>query len=527
MDTQTQMTTASELKLVAGHAKKLAGELLRVVRSTSTVAPAPGDKRFSDAAWQRPFSKRLVQAYLAACNELQATLDELDLDERAQLRTRFAVSVVLDALSPANGLFTNPVALQRAWKTKGRSLVRGLRHLVADLRRNGALPTMVDKRPFVVGENLATTPGEVVFRSEVLELIQYRPQTPSVYARPLFIVPPQINRFYVLDLSPKNSMVGHLVRQGFQVFMVSWRNPKPEHRDWGLGTYVKALEQAVDACRAITGSEDVNWMGLCAGGITSSVALSHLTSRPQRKVNSLTLGVTLLDMSGLDETALAALISADNLALARKSSKVTGLLEGKELQRTFAWIRANDLIWSYWVSNYLLGNDPPAFDVLYWNSDSTGLPARLHSDFVDILEHDALVKPGTLKVLGQPVDLRQVQVDKYVVAGETDHITPWRGCHRSTGLFGGSTEFVLCNSGHIQTLVCPPGNAKARYRAGPQTSASPDEWRRTSVEHAGSWWEHWTAWLAPRSGESRPAPAVLGAPGYQPLAAAPGTYVAE
>src|SRR3954469_13728983 len=343
------MGMKSELNAVVRHSRKLGEELLRVAGRTSTIAPVTGDRRFTDPAWQRPASKKLVQAYLAACKELQALLGDLDLEGRGEVRARFIANQILDALSPVNGLFTNPVVLDRAWRTRGKSLVRGLKNLITDLRKNGAMPSMVDKRPFEVGQNLATTPGQVVFRSEVLELIQYQPQTPEVHARPLFIVPPQINRFYVLDLSPKNSMVGHLVRQGFQVFMVSWRNPKPQHRDWGLGTYVKALEQAVDACRAITGSGDVNWMGLCAGGITSSVALSHLAARPQRKVNSLTLGVTLLDMSALDETALAALISADNLALARKSSKVTGLLEGKELQRTFAWIRANDLIWNYWV----------------------------------------------------------------------------------------------------------------------------------------------------------------------------------
>jgi polyhydroxyalkanoate synthase len=516
-----------QLDSVVGHAKKLGSELGKVARRTSTVAPKPGDRRFADAAWQRPLPKALVQAYLAACDELQAMIGELDLEGRSAARVRYVTGLILDALSPANGIFTNPVALDRAFRTRGKSLLRGLRNLVADLRKNGALPSMVDKRPFVVGENIAATPGEVVFRSEQLELIQYRPQTERVHARPIFIAPPQINRFYILDLSAKNSLVAHLVRQGFQVFMVSWRNPAPEHRDWGLSTYVEALEQAVDACRAITGSPDVNWMGVCAGGITSASTVSHFVARGRAKVNSLTLAVTLLDMAGLDETQLAALISTQNLSLAKKSSQLTGVLEGRDLARTFAWIRANDLIWNYWVSNYLLGNDPPAFDVLFWNADTTRLPARLHADFVEVLENDALVNEGTLQVLGHGVDLGKVEMDKYVVAGETDHITPWRGCYSSARLFGGNTEFVLCKSGHVQTLVCPPGNAKARYRAAALAGGSPDEWRRSAAEHAGSWWEHWTSWLAQRSGEMKPAPVELGGAGHAPLKPAPGTYVFE
>jgi polyhydroxyalkanoate synthase len=367
------------------------------------------------------------------------------------------------------------------------------------------------------------TPGSVVFRNEVLELIQYTPSTKQVHSRPLLVVPPQINKFYILDLAPGRSLVEHAVAQGQQVFMISWRNPGPAMRAWDLDTYVTAVEEGMDAALQITGSSDLNLLGVCAGGITTAALLGHLAARGDERVNAVSFLVTVLDWDA--PSTVGSLTSGPSIAASVQSSKAKGVLDGKELARFFAWMRPNDLVWNYWVNNVLMGKNPPAFDVLAWNVDATNLPAGLHADFTAIALDNALTKPGQVTVLGDAVDLSHVKIDAYVVGAETDHITPWQGCYNTTRLLGGNCEFVLSSSGHVQVMVNPPDNPKARYSTNSTVAATAEEWQQGATTHQGTWWTHWTAWLAERSGPRKNARATLGSAAHPVIEAAPGTYV--
>jgi polyhydroxyalkanoate synthase len=355
-----------------------------------------------------------------------------------------------------------------------------------------------------------------------VELIQYTPKTEHVWSRPLLIVPPQINKFYLFDIAPGRSLVEYLLTSGIQVFVVSWRNPTAEHRDWGLDSYVNSLVQIADVTRAVTQSEDLNMVAACSGGITASALLGHLTAKGDKAINATTLLVTVLDTS--IESQLGPLMTREVIEASGASSRLRGVLEGDELGRMFAWMRPNDLIWNYWVNNYLLGNDPPAFDLLYWNADTTRLPARLHSDFLNLLLHNPLPKAGALSVAGTPIDLSKVSCDSFVVGGTTDHITPWQACYASTQILGGQREFVLSTSGHIQSVINPPGNARSKFFVNRQLPVDPEAWLAGAQQHEGSWWDHWRDWLVARSGTFRPASSAIG-DAQLPLAKAPGTYV--
>jgi polyhydroxyalkanoate synthase len=402
-----------------------------------------------------------------------------------------------------------------------------LENFIGDFIRNGGLPAQVDTRSFAVGGNVATTPGSVVLRTDVMELIQYRPVTEEVFERPLLIVPPQINKFYVFDLAPEKSVIRYCLEAGLQTFAISWKNPSAAEQGFGLDTYVAALERAVDAMREITGSNDVNIWGSCSGGITTSAFLAHLAVRGEPKVHSATVAVCLLDMAAAQNTTAGLFVTPESVAAAKRASQLAGVVEGRELARMFAWMRPNDLIWNYWVNNYLLGNAPPAFDILYWNNDTTRLPARLHADFLDLIDANPFVNAGQLVVRGTPLDMAQVDLDSYVVAGLSDHITPWQGCYKTAKLYGSRSTFVLANSGHIQSLINPPGNPKACFWTGASGSPGPQAWLEQAAKQAGSWWPHWLDWIKPRSGELVSAPAELGSKEHPPLEAAPGHYVLE
>jgi polyhydroxyalkanoate synthase len=430
-------------------------------------------------------------------------------------------------MSPTNSLAGNPTALKKLVDTGGASLVHGVENFIGDLTRNGGLPAQVDTRKFAVGTNLATTPGSVVYRNPVMELIQYRPIGPEVHARPLLIAPPQINKFYVFDLVPEKSIVRFALQGGLQTFAISWKNPTPAESHFGLDTYVGAMEEAVDVMRDITGSADVNIWGSCSGGITTSALVANLAARGEPKVHSATVAVCVLDMAVAQNTTAGMFVTPESIVAAKSASQLAGVVEGQELARMFAWMRPNDLIWNYWVNNYLLGNAPPAFDILYWNNDTTRLPARLHADFLDLIGADPYVNPGRLEVRGMPLDMRRVDMDTYVVAGLTDHITPWQGCYNTAKLYGERSTFVLANSGHIQSLLNPPGNPKALFWTGAAREAAPEAWPERAAKHSGSWWPHWLDWIKARSGEMRAAPAAPGSEQTPPLGAAPGRYVME
>ena len=501
-------------------------ELGKIAIGRSDIAPERSDRRFVDPAWaEHPALHRVMQAYLLVSSSLQELVGDAELDPLTERRVRYAVMLLTDAAAPTNSLVTNPAAIKRAYDTAGISLVRGTRNFVNDLRNNGAMPSMVDKRPFEVGRNIAVSKGAVVYRDEVIELIQYAPTTDTAYQRPLVLIPPQINKYYILDLAPDRSFVEYAVSQGIPVFAISWRNPAVEHRDWSLDTYVQACLDAILAATEITKSSDCNLFGACAGGITMALLMGQLAARGSDMVNSATFAVTIMDTHA--PSMLGMFSSPAMIAAAIRRSRKKGYLDGGEMSRIFAWLRPNDLVWNYWVNNYLMGNDPPAFDILFWNADTTRLPAGLHAGFLELFSGDPLREPGALEVLGTPIDLEKVTAPTYVVAGVTDHIVPWMAAYGATQTLGGPSQFVLSSSGHIQSLINPPGNPKASYHTdGPET-ADPREWLAEATQFRGSWWEHWAQWIGARSGERARRAQQLGSERYPPMDPAPGRYVHE
>jgi polyhydroxyalkanoate synthase len=520
---------ARQPRLVSRQYAKLVGEYARIAAGRSTLEPAPGDRRFADAAWRdNGVFRRLVQTYVALGGSLERVVDEAKLDPEAAERARFAVSLFVDAIAPTNFVAGNPAALRKLVDTRGASVLRGFANFVEDLARGTGLPRQVDTRPFGVGRNLATTPGAVVFRNEVLELIQYAPTTPRVHARPLVIVPPQINKFYVFDLAPDKSLVRYALDSGVQAFAVSWRNPTRAHGDWGFDAYCGALERAIDAMREITGARDVNVLGACSGGITLTALLGELAARREHVVHCATLAVCVLDTSAARIGTTGMFVTPATIAAAKAASRKRRVLEGAELARMFAWMRPNDLVWNYHVNNYLLGNDPPAHDILFWNNDTTRLPARLHADFLDLFESNAFVHKGKLRVRDSGVDVGRIGIDSYVVGGLTDHITSWQGVYRTARLYGGArSTFARSNGGHIQSLINPPGNARSWFMAGPARAHTPESWLQRRERVAGSWWPHWRTWIQARSGPHAAARPEAGSKRHPPLANAPGTYVLE
>ena len=502
-------------------------ELAKVAVGRSEVEPSPRDKRFADPAWSgNPVLHRLCQAYLVGASALEHVVDDADLDWRSEQQLRFAVQMLVDAVAPSNHPFLNPLALKTGLETGGRSYLTGAKQFVQDMSSRPRIPAMVDGRGFSVGGNLATSEGAVVLRTPIFELIQYAPRTEQVREVPLLVVPPMINKFYIADLAPGRSMVEYWLDQGQQVFAVSWRNPTAEHRAWDLDSYAGSVLEALEAVEEITGSSSSHVLGLCAGGIVTSTAVSHLVATGHGdRIAGLTLGVTLLDQERAG--TVGAMVDETTAQMAVAQSQRKGYLDGKALAGVFAWLRPNDLIWNYWVNNYLLGKRPPAFDVLVWNADTTRMPAGLHRDFIRMSLDNSLTKPGSLTVLGTPVDLSKVDVDSYVVAGSTDHICPWESCYRSTNMLGGTTRFVLSTAGHIAALVNPPTNTKANFRVNAACPESPDEWKKHAVTHPGSWWADHVAWLSERSGELKPAPETVGSATHESLGKAPGAYVME
>jgi polyhydroxyalkanoate synthase subunit PhaC len=514
--------------IAAQHYLSFLGELGRIVTGHCELAPSATDKRFYDPAWRESAAYRgLAQCYLAFGDALNRFIDEAKMNKRDAERVRFVVSLILDAMSPTNSLVGNPAALKKLVDTGGASVVHGLENFIGDLARNGGLPAQVDTRKFAVGKNLATTPGSVVYRSPVMELIQYRSLGNEVHRRPLLIAPPQINKFYVFDLVPEKSIVQFALKGDLQTFVISWKNPTPAESHFGLDTYVGALEKAVDVMRDITGSTDVNIWGSCSGGITTSALLGNLAARGEAKVCSATIAVCVLDMSMTQNTTAGIFVTPESIVAAKSASQGAGVVEGRDLARMFAWMRPNDLIWNYWVNNYLLGNTPPAFDILYWNNDTTRLSARLHADFLDLIDANPFVNADRLDVRGVPLDMRRVDMDSYIVAGVTDHITPWREVYKTAKLFGDRCTFVLANSGHIQSLLNPPGNPKALFWTAAARTANAEAWLEQSAKFSGSWWPHWLEWIKARSGELTSAPEMLGNEKNPPLGIAPGRYVTE
>jgi polyhydroxyalkanoate synthase len=504
----------------------VAGELARVASGRSALAPAASDRRFTDPAWSvDPLYRRLAQAYLAVEHAISDAVEHADVDWPTRERARFAAGILTSALAPTNTLPGNPAALRRALDTRGASLLHGARNLLADLAGNRGMPRQVDIRPFRLGQNIGVTPGQVVFRNEVVQIVQYAPATPAVRAVPLLLVWSLINRFYILDLAPGRSFIEYAVGRGISVFVTSWRNPTTAQAHWDLDTYARALLDAMDAVREISGSQQIGTFGLCAGGQLLAATLAHLAARGDDRVRFACFGVSQLDMSVPNVAGIA--LHPALTGAARAGSMATGVVDGRDIAAVFSWLRPNDLVWNYWVNNYLMGQDPPAFDILAWNADTTRVAGAVHRDLVEIAEHNLLAAPGGLTLLGAPVDLSTVTVDAYVVGAETDHLVPWHGSYRTTQLLGGDTTFLLSAGGHIQHLINPPGNAKARFRTGPPAGPDPRAWLAGTTTHQGTWWDHWADWVTARSGRKRPARRTLGSRRHRPIEPAPGSYVRQ
>ena len=502
----------------------LAGGVAAAVLGRSTVTPHKGDRRFADPAWvSHPFYRRLGQAYLTVERAIGDAVEDADIDWSTRERARFAAGILASGLAPTNTLVGNPTALKHAFDTGGASLVRGGRNLLGDLRHT-RMPRQVDASPFTVGENVGATPGEVVWRNEVLEIIQYTPTTPTVRTVPLLVVWSVINRHYILDLGKDRSFIEYAVGQGLQVFVTSWRNPTAEQADWDLDTYAQALLDATDAIREITGSEQIGTVGLCAGGQLLAAVMAHLRGAGDDRVAHAAFGVSQIDMSVPNVAALA--LHPALTGVTRVATEATGVVDGRAIAAVFSWLRPTELVWNQWVNNYLMGKDAPQYDILAWNNDTTRVPGALQRDLLRIAMDNLLVTPGGLSLLGTPVDLGAITADTYVVGAETDHLVPWQGAYRSTQLLGGDSTFVLSGGGHIQHLVNPPGNPKAHFRTGPVAEQA-DAWLEGSSQQAGSWWPHWAEWAIARSGEERPAPKRLGSRRNKPIEPAPGRYVME
>jgi polyhydroxyalkanoate synthase len=513
----------------AARATGLGTELARVAAGRSEHAPVKGDRRFRDPAWEGNWLlRRLLQGYLAVGDAVDGVISDAGLDWQAERQARFTAGNMIDALAPTNFPWSNPAVLRAVVDEGGANLVRGGRRFAADVSWPPHLPDSVDTSGFEVGGNLAVSEGSVVLRTEVFELIQYKPQTEQVREVPLLLVPPTINKYYVLDLAPERSMIEHLVAAGQQVFVVSWRNPDEHQSHFDLDTYASAVLDARNAVAEISGQPAVHLNAACSGGIITAALLGHLAAEQKLDgVASLTLFVCALDSERAGTAS--ALASRETAAAAVAESARRGYLDGQALAGVFAWLRPNDLVWNYVVNNYLLGKKPPAFDVLYWNQDTVRLAAGLHRDFIGLGLDNSLTRAGGLEVLGSPVDLAAIDVDSYIVAGLNDHIVPWQNAYRSTQLLGGDTRFVLSASGHIQALVNPPGRegaeSRSSYRVAAEHPAEPDAFLEQAATLPGSWWPDYVDWLGERSGELRPAPKKLGGRGRRPLAKAPGTYV--
>jgi len=498
------------------------------IETSPVISADPKDKRFRDDAWQQSEVFDFIkQSYLLSARYVNDVVGHVDgLDSKTAKKVDFYARQFVDAMSPSNFVLTNPEVLRRTAETGGENLLRGLNNLLTDLERGrGKLSIrMTDPNAFALGENIAVSPGKVIYQNELMQLIQYAPSTKTVLQRPLLIIPPWINKFYILDLRPKNSFVRYAVSQGHTVFMVSWVNPDEKLSEAGFEDYMhKGIFAALDAIEDATGEREVNAIGYCLGGTLLACTLAWMARRGIDDIKSATFFVTLLDFEDAGE--LGVFIDEEQLKALEERMQEHGYLEGSEMAATFNMLRANDLIWSFVVNNYLMGNDPFPFDLLYWNSDATRMPARMHSFYLrQMYQQNLLAKPDGITLDGETLDLGRIKVPAYFLSTREDHIAPWRSTYRGTQLLGGTKRFVLAASGHIAGVVNPPEGGKYNHWVNEALPPSPQEWLDGATELAGSWWGDWNRWVAAHAPEQVPARI----PGEGKLAAmedAPGGYV--
>lgn len=520
------LQTFKQPEVFVHHYSSFAKEVVNIVQSKSKLEPPRKDKRFRDAVWRDNYLYRSVmQTYLAWDKEVAGWVDDLDMEDADRRRSQFLHEQVSAMISPTNSPL-NPVAVKRAYQTGGKSVLSGLKHMLEDIHTNQAMPSQVRPDSYTVGKDLAVSAGAVVYRSEVLELLQYQMDAGQVIdKRPVLIVPPQINKFYVFDLTPKNSLVKHLQSQGIQPFVISWRNPSRHNAAWDLDRYVSEMEAAIEVMREITGSDQINLSSACAGGVTSMALLGYLQAANKPLVHSHSMFVTALQAD--DSTSLGLFATREGGELSRKFAKRQGYMDGKSLSHIFNWLRPTDLVWNFWINNYLLGKEPPSMDVLYWDNDSTRLPAGLHSDFLDIFVEDKFAQPNRLVVKGHSLDIRQLSLDFYCVGGDEDYLMPWKKCFEVPQLVSSDCTFVLSTSGHIQSILRPPGIANTVYYTNDAKLDDADQWVAGATKNEGSWWSHWSEWLHSRSGGQLVASGQVGSQVHPALSPAPGLYVNE
>jgi polyhydroxyalkanoate synthase len=492
------------------------------------IEPAKEDRRFAHPAWtQNPAFDAIKQGYLLATKAVIDSIEGAETDNETKARVKFFAKQYCDMLSPTNFAFLNPAVIEETMRTGGENLRRGAQNVLEDIRENNGRPALVDKKAFTVGKNVATTPGSVVYRNDILELIEYTPTTETVYERPLVIVPPWINKYYILDLQPANSIIKFAVDSGIRTYVVSWRNPDSSMADTTWQQYLKHGPLTANrVASAITRSPDVNMIGYCVGGTLTAELLAYLAQSEEVLVNSVTFFAALTDFQEAGD--LRAFLGPEALASIEKKMEEKGVLESSEMADTFNMLRANDLIWNVAVNRYLLGKDAPAFDLLYWNGDATRLPRAMHSYYLrNMYAENNLAKPGALTFKGVPIDLRRVRNDIYSIATIDDHIAPWKAVYKMTQLFSGDVQFRLGHSGHIAGIINPPASGKGNYWRAAANPPTADEWLASAQKIEGSWWPDWMRWLSERSGERIAAPTSAGSKHFRPKAPAPGTYVLE
>lgn len=509
--------------------KQLWEAMLRAGQAPAA-SPEPGDRRFAAREWRdNPYYDYVRRSYLLACRYLEELAEGAELEGRAKQRLRFALRQWIDAMSPANFAATNPEVLRLALQSQGESLAKGLANLMGDARKGRVSQT--DESAFEVGRNLAATPGQVVFENELIQLIQYDPATPEVGKRPLLMVPPCINKFYILDLQPENSFVRHAVSQGHTVFMLSWRNVSeqqgPQLTRLGWDDYLKlGIFEAIRVAREVSGAERVNALGFCVGGTLLGAALAVMAAKGEDAVEAVTYLTTMLDFE--EPGQLGFFIDEPSVALREATIGRGGILPGADLAFVFSSLRANDLIWPYVVNSYLKGGGPAALDLLYWNSDSTNLPGPMYCSYLrNTYLENRLRVPGALTNCGVPVDLGRVDRPSFILATREDHIVPWRAAYRSLKLLGGEKTFVLGASGHVAGVINPAAKGRRCYWTGGGNDADPERWLEKAEQRPGSWWRQWSAWLEGFKGGMRPAPARAGSAQYPAIEPAPGRYVKQ
>jgi polyhydroxyalkanoate synthase len=494
------------------------------------IEPEKSDSRFKHQAWtDNATFDALKQGYLLATKTLLETIDKApDIDDETRLRVRFFAKQFCDAMSPTNIAFLNPAVIEETFRTGGANLVRGAQNVIEDRENNAGRAALVDKSAFELGKNVAVSKGNVVFRNELIELIEYAPSTERVYERPILLIPAYINKFYILDLQPANSFVKYCVDSGLHTFIISWRNPGADLAHLNMEDYVElGALTAARVVKKIAGVNDVNIVGYCIGGTLTALTLAYLARTGEQLAVSATFFATMTEFSNAGD--LRAFLSEEALAMIDKKMAERGYLDGSEMADTFNLLRANDLIWNVSVNRYLLGKDAPAFDLLYWNADATRLPRTMQNYYLrNFYIENNLVKPDKLLIKGVPIDLGRIKNDTYAVATQEDHIAPWRSVYSVTQTFGGDVQFRLGASGHIAGIINPPAKGKGSWRAAPSNPPNPDDWFAASQVTAGSWWPNWLTWIAARSGEQRGVDDRRpGGAEFPSLGSAPGSYVIE